>query len=100
MTISDLRLTLRLTVEDYDAELQALADSALADLAMAGITSASTTLASLTDPAVSQAVKTYVRMNFGSPDDYDRLEKSYAIQKGQLMHATGHTDWGNGGDEA
>lgn len=95
MTISDLRLTLRLTVEDYDAELQALAESALADLAMAGVTSASTDLASLTNPSVIQAVKTYVRMSFGSPDDYDRLQRSYETQKGQLMHATGHTDWGD-----
>ena len=92
MTIEDIRLALRITVEDYDAELTALAEAGLADLAMAGITGTET-LADL-DAVTAQAVKTYCRQHFGQPDDYERLERAYNIQKAQLMHATGHTDWG------
>lgn len=94
MTLSEIRLALRITVGDYDTELEALAAAALADLSIAGIVSADTTLAALTDPLVGQAVKTYIRAHFGSPADYDRLAQSYGVQKAQLMHATGHTDWG------
>lgn len=93
MTIEDIRLALRITVEDYDAELTALAEAGMADLGMAGISGADS-LADL-DAVTAQAVKTYVRLHFGQPDDYERLERSYNIQKSQLMHATGHTDWGN-----
>lgn len=94
MDMAEIRLALRVTVQDYDSELSALADAALADLAMAGITSAACTLANLDDALVGQAVKTYIRAHFGSPSDYDRLSASYDVQKSQLMHATGHTDWG------
>lgn len=93
MTIADLRTTLRITVTDYDAELLALADAALQDLAMAGITGTED-LNSL-DAVTAQAVRTYVRMHFGQPADYERLERSYSVQKAQLMSATGHTDWGD-----
>lgn len=34
---------------------------------------------------LAMAVKTYVRMHFGDPDDYDRLLASYEMQKKQLM---------------
>lgn len=94
MTITDLRRALRLTVEDYDLEILALAQSAMADLAMAGITGC-TDLSAL-DDITAMAVTTYVRAHFGSPDDYDRLSQSFETQKSQLMHATGHTDWGDG----
>lgn len=93
MTMQELRAALRLTVEDYDLELSALAQAGMADLGMAGITGCER-LEDL-DPVTAQAVKTYVRMNFGSPDDYDRLARSYETQKAQLKLASGHTDWGD-----
>lgn len=92
MTIGDLRKALRITVTDYDDELTALAEAGMQDLAMAGITGADS-MDSL-DAVTAQAVKTYVRMNFGRPEDYERLERAFAIQKSQLKTATGHTDWG------
>ena len=46
------------------------------------------------DPLYVQAVITYARAHFGSPEDYDRLKASYDEQKAQLQMATGYTDWG------
>ena len=46
------------------------------------------------DALITQAVITYVLMNFGDPDNYDRLKKSYDEQKAQLSTCTGYTNWG------
>lgn len=79
-----------LTTNFYDEELQSLIDAALADLGLAGVDSSL-----ITDPLIIQAVKTYVRAKFKSPDNYDQLWASYESQKGQLQIATGYTDWGD-----
>lgn len=84
-----VKRALRLTTDVYDAELQELIAAALLDLGIAGVTEYETD-----DPLVLNAVKTYCRMHFGSPDDYDRLAAAYDTQKGQLQIATGYTDWG------
>lgn len=86
-----VKRALRLTVNVYDTELQELIDAALLDLGIAGVTEYSEN-----DPLVLTAVKTYCRMRFGSPDDYDRLAAAYDAQKGALQIATGYTDWGEG----
>ena len=33
---------------------------------------------------IAQAIATYVKKNFGQPDDVERLERSYDMQKAQL----------------
>lgn len=81
-----VKLALRVVTDAYDDEINALIASALADLGITGTDTES--LAS--DPLVIQAVKTYCRMNFGSPTDYDRLKKSYDEQKAQLQTASGY----------
>jgi hypothetical protein len=53
----------------------------------------------LTDPLVMRAIFTYVRANFESPADYDRLAKSYSLQKEQLMHASAYTNYNTGGED-
>ena len=45
------------------------------------------------DDLVSQAAITYFLMNFGQPDNYDRLKASYDEQKAQLSTKTGYTTW-------
>ena len=45
------------------------------------------------DAIVSRAITTYCKLNFGEPDDYDRLKRSYDEQKAQLSMATGYTVW-------
>jgi hypothetical protein len=32
-------------------------------------------------------------MNFGLPEDYDRLKLSYDEQKAQMSNATNYTNW-------
>lgn len=84
--LTAVKLALRITTNAYDGEIQALIDAAYKDLGIAGIDA--TTLEQ--DPLVVQAVKTYVRMSFGSPSDYDRLKRSYDEQKAQMQTATGY----------
>lgn len=88
--LTAVKLALDVTVTDYDAEIGDLIDAALLDLQSSGVDVS--TMGN--DKLVMQAVKTYCRMNFQSPADYDRLERSYAQQVVKLMHATGYTDYG------
>lgn len=81
-----IRTALRITTNAYDDELQALIKAALCDIGLVGVD----TEKLLGSPLVVQAVKTYVRMNFGSPSDYDRLKRSYDEQKAQMQTATGY----------
>lgn len=84
--LTAVKLALRITTDAYDAELQALIKAALCDIGLVGVD----TEKLLGSPLVVQAVKTYVRMNFGSPSDYDRLKRSYDEQKAQMQTATGY----------
>lgn len=86
-----VKRALSLTTEIYDEELMELIEAAKLDLKIAGVKGCMES-----DPLVAQAIKTYCRAHFKSPDDYDRLLASYESQKGQLQIATGYTDWGDG----
>ena len=88
--LDDVKLALRLTTDDYNSELTRLIAQGLADLGVAGVTEDSTD-----DPLVKGAVITFCKIKFGSPQDYDRLKKSYDEQKAQLSMATGYTVWGD-----
>ena len=84
--LTAVKLALRIITNAYDNEIQALIDAAYLDLGIAGVDARSIEQ----DPLVVQAVKTYVRMSFGSPSDYDRLKRSYDEQKAQMQTATGY----------
>ena len=84
--LTAVKLALRISTNAYDDEIQALIDAAYLDLVIAGVDARSIEQ----DPLVVQAVKTYVRMSFGSPSDYDRLKRSYDEQKAQMQTATGY----------
>ena len=79
---------MRLTNTAYETEISRLIDAGCADLGFAGVTATSAT--AVLDPILMQAVITYCRLNFGSPDDYDRLKSSYFEQKAQLQSAAGY----------
>lgn len=83
-----VKLALRITTDAFDAELNMLIAAAQTDLGIAGVT-----LPAELDPICQRAVITYCKMNFGEPDEYDRLKASYDEQKAQLSMATGYTVW-------
>lgn len=83
-----VKLALRITTNAFDAELNDLIIAAQYDLRRGGVVNQDTA-----DPLVRRAIITYCRMNFGQPDDYDRLKKSYDEQKAQMGTATGYTKW-------
>lgn len=87
--LAKVKAALRLTVSIYDAELTELIAAALADLGLSDIDS-TLLVSTSTDALITRAVITYCRMNFGTPDDYDRLKASYTEQKAQLISATGY----------
>ncbi len=89
--LDKVKLALRIKSQAFDSEIEDLIAAALADLGLAGVTAAQELEA---DPLITRAVVTYCRANFGEPDDYERMKKSYDEQKAQLSMATGYTDWG------
>lgn len=80
---------LRIVTTSFEDEIGSLLDAALLDMGVAGVT-----VPSEIDALVQQAAITYVKMNFGQPDEYDRLKRSYDEQKAQLASCTGYTNWG------
>jgi len=93
--LDDVKLSLRVSTTAYDNELNDLIESAKLDLGIAGVVIPETMTS-----VVSTAVKTYCKMNFGTPstDTYDRLKSSYDEQKAQLSMSSGYTNFG-GEDE-
>lgn len=83
-----VKLALRITTDAFDSELNDLIEAGLIDLNQAGVSNVDTT-----DPMIKRAVITFCKLNFGQPDDYDRLKKAYDEQKAQLGMATGYTTW-------
>ena len=73
----------------YDDDIRELIEAAKADLEVVGI------IVDESKPLVRQAIKTYCRLHFGNPENPERLQASYDAQKGQMMSATGYTDWGD-----
>lgn len=86
--LSAVKLALRITTTAFDSELYDLINAGMVDLRQAGITNMDTS-----DPMVRRAIVTFCRLNFGAPDDYDRLKRSYDEQKAQMGMATGYTLW-------
>jgi hypothetical protein len=82
------KMAMRITTNAYDAEITDLIEAAKADLGIAGVE-----LPGTLDPICERAIITYCRVQFGSPDDHDRLKASYDEQKAQLATATGYTVW-------
>lgn len=90
--LETVKKALRIVTNAFDDELNNLISAGLIDLGFGG--AMEEVLTTDADPVVTQAVITYCKMNFGLPEDYDRLKRSYDEQKAQLGMATGYTDWG------
>lgn len=78
----------RITTDYFDDEVERLLDAAMLDMGVAGVV-----IPSDVDDLVRQAAITYFLMNFGAPENYDRLKASYDEQKAQLSTKTGYTQW-------
>ena len=87
--VSAAKLAGRITTTAFDVQVQGLLEAALLDLGVAGVE-----IPAELDALVTQAAVTYFLMNFGSPEEYDRLKRSYDEQKAQLVTCTGYTVWG------
>ena len=88
--LESCKRAMRIKTNAYDAEITELIAAALADLGLAGVLHTTDTPV----PAIIQrAVVTYVRLHFGTPDDYDRLKASYDEQKAQLQTSHLYTDY-------
>jgi hypothetical protein len=86
--LDKVKLALRITTDAFDSELNDLIDAAKLDLGIAGVV-----LPDELDAICQKAIITYCKVNFGEPDDYDRLKASYDEQKAQLSMSTGYTIW-------
>ena len=88
--LDDVKMALRVTTTAYDAELTDLIDSAKLDLGLAGVV-----IPNPMPVLVSTAIKTYCKLNFGTPNasNYEYLKRSYDEQKAQMSMASGYTDF-------
>ena len=82
------KMAMRITTNAYDDEITDLIEAAKTDLGIAGVE-----LPDTLDAICERAIITYCSVQFGSPDDHDRLKASYDEQKAQLATATGYTVW-------
>lgn len=76
--LNKVKLALRISTNAFDSEITDLIASAKADLGLVGID------VDEDEPLIARAIITYCRVNFGEPDDYERLKRSYDEQKAQL----------------
>lgn len=99
--LSETKLALRIKTNIYDAEVARLIEAAVGDLGIVDVEAAGVSLSiaqdgtvtdnsTIADQLLIRAIITYVRLHFGSPDDYDKLERSYNEQKAQLISCTGY----------
>jgi hypothetical protein len=88
--LNKVKTALRITTDRLDNEIDDLIESAKADLGIVA------EVVEDTDPLTRQAIITYCRLHFGSPDDFDRLERSYNEQKAQLRANPAYKEQNNG----
>lgn len=89
MLLQKVKTALRISSDAFDAEISDLLEAGLLDLAIVGADiyverDSKTGAIASCDPLIQRALTTYVRLNFGSPEDYDRLKRSYDEQKAQF----------------
>lgn len=87
--LQKVKIELRVVTDAFDDQIQSLIDSAKLDLGIAGVEQQDGQF----DALMYRAVATYCKLHFGQPENPEMLLKLYEIQKGQLMTATGYTEW-------
>ena len=102
--LNETKLALRIKTNVYDGEIARLIEAAVDDLGIVDVEAAGVSLtvaattagetvtddSTITDQLLIRAIITYVRLHFGTPEDYDKLERSYTEQNAQLLTASGY----------
>lgn len=87
--LDDAKITLRITTNAFDGEISDLINSAKDDLNLTGVV-----IGDNPPPLVKRAILSYVKLNFGECENWERLKKSYDEQKAQLMMSTAYNGEG------
>jgi len=84
--LAEVKPALRVTTNEFDAEIQGLIDAAIADLILSGVIPEKAQ--STTDPLIKRAVVTYCKAHFGYDNpDADRFARAYDLLKQHLSLA-------------
>ena len=82
-----VKTALRIKADAFDDEIQTLIDAAVADLGLVGMEK--TILQSPDDyPLVKVAIITYCKIHFGDNEKSEQLQRSYDMQKSQMMYSS------------
>jgi uncharacterized phage protein (predicted DNA packaging) len=78
--LESVKLALRVTISDFDEEIQDLIDAAKSDLSIAGVD-----IINEDDPLIRRAIITYCKANFGYDNpEAERFQQSYDMLKQHL----------------
>lgn len=84
--LDDVKLSLRVTTDAFDIEIQDLIDAARLDLIQSGVSS--TKVNDDTDALIKRAITVYVKGNFGYDNpEAERFQESYRMLKIHLALA-------------
>ena len=92
--LDKVKVACRVTTTAYDEELSDLICAGVRDIGITDVRQELLENVNQLPPLIQRAVITYCRLNFGQPDDYDRLKRSYDEQKAQLLMSSAYTEWG------
>lgn len=92
--LDKVKMACRVTTTAYDEELSDLICAGVRDIGITDVRQELLENVNQLPPLIQRAVITYCRLNFGQPDDYDRLKRSYDEQKAQLLMSSAYTEWG------
>lgn len=81
-----VKLALRISVDDYDAEISALIDAARSDLLLSGVTSGDE------DARVNLAIAAYVKAHFGYAEDAEKWQRIYDTVAARLSVDDAHRE--------
>ena len=92
--LDKVKMACRVTTTAYDEELSDLICAGVRDIGITDVRQELLENVNQLPSLIQRAVITYCRLNFGQPDDYDRLKRSYDEQKAQLLMSSAYTEWG------
>ncbi|MBS4538213.1 head-tail connector protein [Clostridium sp. D2Q-11] len=90
--IEDVKLSLRIKSNAFDAEIEGLIDAAISDLKLSGVLENKINTTE-TDPLIKRAVILYCKANFGYDNPHaEKFMDSYVMLKTHLTLSTDYTE--------